>query len=37
MTHYSGRELRRTGKGKAATKEKKNMQDGMVGRPVARK
>jgi hypothetical protein len=37
MTRYSGSELRRTRKGKAATKEKKNMQDRMVGRPVARK
>lgn len=31
------RELKRTRKGKAATKEKKNMRDRMVGRPVARK
>lgn len=37
MTRYSGSELKRTRKGKAAIKEKKNMQDRVVGRPVARK
>lgn len=37
MTRYSGSELKRTRKGKAAIKEKKNMRDRMVGRPVARK